>query len=121
MREIALITNGDKPTLSMINKCLRNNDELNLIKMLSPSKYKTGASAVLAAEEEAMIFESLIFAGKRVFAVRKDALKSIIMQIDWNGRLSWKNRAPADDTIRAFRAQHRELTFWKSEWKDLSK
>ncbi len=57
---------------------------------------------MLTAEEEAMIVERLIFGGERGFAVGKDALKSIMMQIVSDGRPSWKNRAPTDDTIRAF-------------------
>ncbi len=87
MREIALITTVDKTTLSSI-RCLRNNDEPALRMMLSPSTYKTGASTVLTAEEEAMIFDCLIFAGKRRLAVRKNALKSIMMQISLDGRPS---------------------------------
>ncbi len=53
--------------------------------MLSPSTNKTGSSTVLTTEEEAMIVERLIFAGEREFAVGKDALKSVMVQIasDW--------------------------------------
>ncbi len=84
MREIALATSSDKSTLSRINKCLRNNDETALRKMLSPSTNKTGASTVLTTEEEAMIVERLIFAGERVSGVGKDALKSVMVQIASN-------------------------------------
>ncbi len=76
---------------------------------------------MLTAEEQAMIVERLIFAGKRGFAVRKDALKSIMMQIASDGSPSLNKRAQTDDKIMAFRALRRELTFRKSEYKDMSK
>ncbi len=63
---------------------------------------------MLAAKDEAMIVERFIFAGKRGFTAGKDALKSVLMQIASDGRPSWKNRAPTDDIIRAFRARQRE-------------
>ncbi len=80
-RYIAKISNFDKSTLSRIGKCLRSNDYMALEKMLCPSTYKRGASTALRSEEEAMLSERLIYAGKRGFAVGMDTLKSLMSQI----------------------------------------
>ncbi len=113
--------NVDKSTLSRIGKCLRSNDEVTLEKMLCPSTYKRGQSTVLTSEEEAMLTERLIYAGKRGFAVGKDTLKSLMSRIASDGRPSWKDGVPSEDAIRAFRARHREITFRNAENKDRSK
>ncbi len=78
-------------------------------KMLWSSTYKRGASTVLASEEEAMLMERLIYAGKRAFAVGKDKLKSLMSQIASGGRPSWKDGVPSEDAIRAVRGRHREI------------
>ncbi len=65
LRDIAQITNVDKSRLSRICKCLRSNDDVTLEKMLCPSTYKRGSSSVLPSEEETMLSERPIYAGKR--------------------------------------------------------
>ncbi len=42
-------------------------------------------------------------------------------QIASDGRPSWKDGAPSEGAIRAFRARHRKITFEKAEKKDKSK
>ncbi len=64
------------------------NDGVTLEEMLCPSTYKRGASTALTSEEEAMLTERLIYAGKRGFAVGKDTLKSLMSQIASDGRPS---------------------------------
>ncbi len=118
LRDIAQITNVDKSALSRIGKCLCSNDDVTLEKMLCPSTYKRGASK---SEEEAMLTERLIYAGKRGFAVGKNTLKSLMSQIASDRRPSWKDGVPSEDAIRAFGARHREITFKNAEKKDRSK
>ncbi len=85
-----------------------------------PSTYKKGQSTVWTSEEEAMLTERLIYAGKRGFAAGKDTLKSLMSQIASDGRSSWKDGVPSEDATRAFRARHREITFRNAENKDRS-
>ncbi len=85
-REIARITNFGKSTPGRKHKCLRNDDQGALAKMLSPSSHKPGASTAVTNEEEKRITEHLIFAAKRGFAADKDMLKSIMTQIASDGR-----------------------------------
>ncbi len=82
-----------------------------LEKMLCPSTYKRGASTVLTSEEQAMLTERLIYAGKRGFAVGQYTSKSMMSQIASDGRPCWKDGVPSEDAIPAFRAIHREITF----------
>ncbi len=61
-----------------------------MTKMLSLITYKPGASTVLTSEEEEMVVGRLIFAAKRGFAVGKESLKSLMIQIASDGRPIWK-------------------------------
>ncbi len=99
LRDIARITNFDKSTPSRIGKCLCSNDYVTLEKMLCPSTYKRCASAVSPSEEEAILTERHIYAGKRRFAVGKDTFKSLMSQIASDGRPSWKDGEPSEDAI----------------------
>ncbi len=80
LRDIAQATNVDKSTLSRISKFLGENNNIGLEKMLNLSKVKGGAPTIRISEEEAIIAERLIFAGKRGFAVGNDSLKSLMSQ-----------------------------------------
>ncbi len=58
--------------------------------MLNPCKVKGGAPTILTCEEETMIVQRLIFAGKRGFDVGKESLESLKSQIASDGRPTWK-------------------------------
>ncbi len=77
--------------------------------------------AASTSDEEAMLTERLIYAGKRGCAVRKNTLKSLTSLIASNGRPNWKDGVPSEDCIRAFGARHREIAFTIAEKKDRSK
>lgn len=69
-----------------------------------------GRKSVLNAEEESMIVERLRFAARRGFAVDRSGIKRIMAGIACDGRQDWRNVMPSDETVRAFRARHREIT-----------
>ncbi len=72
--DIAQATNVPKSALCTISKFLRKNEKIGQGGMLNLSKVKGGPHNTLSREEEAMIAERFIFAGKRVFAAGKDIL-----------------------------------------------
>ncbi len=117
LRYIAAITNFDKSTLSRIGE----NDDVTMEEMLCPSTCKKGRSTLLTSEEDAMLTERLIYAGKRWLAVGKYTLKSLMSQIASDGRPRWKDGVPSEGAIRAFRARRREITFRNAVNKDRSK
>lgn len=94
MQCIAHAANVDKFVLCRIRKCLFNINDAATEKMLSPSTYKAGASTVLTSEEEAMIVELLVIAGKRGFAVGKDTLECLMTYTASDGQLFGNAKRP---------------------------
>ena len=68
-----------------------------------------------------MISDRIVFAPKRGFAMTAENLKCTILPVAADGRKGVTDGYPSDDVIRSFRARHRELTFRKSENKEVAK
>ncbi len=115
MRDIAHITNVENSTLSRIGKCLRNNDDVTLAICCAPPRTRKSASTVLTSEEEVMLTERFIYAGKRGFAVGKDTLKSFDVTDRFRRTTHLERPVPSEDSVREFRARHREITFKNAE------
>lgn len=73
---------------------------------------------MISVVEEKLFVDRMKFASNRGFSFDVDDLRSIIFQIASDGRPTWNNRVPCDDTLRSFRARHPELKLRTYERKD---
>lgn len=121
VRAISRTTGVDKSVVSKLKTALSNKDHAALDRILDASK-RRGAPSVLSAEEEAMVVKKCIFAARRGFALDDANLKTVMSRIAKDDRgTQWKSCIPSDDSVRSFRARHRELTYRSAENKELEK
>lgn len=92
-------------------RLLQNHKAVNfyrLQKLLRPGSNRPGGRPHLTSEQENLIAERLIFAGRRGFAADVNDFKSLMSQIArMNGR-PFKNGLLIDGTVRMFRTKHRD-------------
>lgn len=89
--------------------------------LLDPGRFRAGGKPHLSPEQENIISERLIFAGRRGFASDVNDLRSLMAQTAGLSGRPYKNGLPSSDTIRLFRAKHREFSLRNYECKDLAK
>lgn len=102
-------------TLYRIRRAWKEKKQSLLHKLLSPVDYHAGRPSVLSTQEEEMIVKRVKHAAERGFAFDINHLKEAMSTIAADGRHSYKNALPCDDTIRSFRARHRDITYRKTE------
>lgn len=68
-----------------------------------------------------MICDRLVFAASRGFAADEDDLKSLMRRISADGRSQLCEGFPSKDTVRSFRARHRDITYRATDNNDLAR
>lgn len=97
------------------------NDNDKLSRLMDPNSHRRGRRPHLTTEQQQMIVERLLFAARRGFAADVEDLMLVMARVArLNGR-PYKSGVPSDDTVRLFRATHRQLAYRNFEPKDLAK
>lgn len=121
VRRVAALSGVSETTCRRIKLCNDNGDVSGLEKLLNPASNRAGGRPHLTTEQENIITERLILAGKRGFAAETKDLKSLMAQsAEVNGR-PYRNGLPCDDAVRPFRSKHREVALRNYESKDNEK
>lgn len=121
LRQIAGISGASKTIVGEMSKCLQTKDEVTLNRLLNGAM-KPGRPSVLTPDEERVIVQRLMYCARRGAALGYDALSYMMAKIAADGRRNgFANGIPSQDTLRAFRARHRELTFRSQESKEKAK
>lgn len=106
--KVAVICGLSYGTCRRIKRLHTSLNTAALRKLLNPGMNRAGAVAHLSVEQATMISERLIYAGKRGFAADVNDLKSLMAQTACLNDRPYKNGLPSDDTVRLYRAKHRE-------------
>lgn len=120
VRSIASASGVPKSTVALLQKRYKENDQDGLMQMTETPNQR-GVSTVLTSQEELMTCERIKVAATRGFAIDVTGLRAVMGRIAADGRKGWKNGIPSYDTIRSFRARHRDITCRKAESKEHAK
>lgn len=104
-------------TADRISNALKSNDTEALSKLMDPESNRAGRRAVLSKVEDNLLKQRMTYAANRGFALDKNTVKSLMAQISTDGRVGFQTRSgiPSDDTLRAWRARNRDVTYRVAE------
>lgn len=119
-RKIASITSVPLRTVNVLRNAVQHNNK-GVIEQYLSSDTRAGKRRVLTNEEEAMIVQKIKSAALRGAAIGYEGLKYMMTRIASDGREGFPHNTPSNDTIRAFRARHREITYRATENKEVAK
>jgi len=114
-------TDVDRRLVGRIRDAINNNATKALHKLLNPADYQPGRPRVLSKSEERMLVSRIIYAAKRGFGIDINQIREAMGEMANDGRVNFANTLPSMETVRRFRAQHREITYRTSQQKELAK
>ena len=104
-----------------LQSAIYKNDTTEVSKILCPNDNRPGRRPHLRPVQQTMIVKRLLFAARRGFAADNEDLKQMMAKMAELNGCPYKNGLPTNDTVRVFRAKHKDIAYRDSESKDRAK